>query len=97
MGSDKNNNVIECGGGPWYESNGPTPTYLREIMFNKYEDQCSDSLTEELLREILVKIIPDTRNDLGSWRGLSTFGTSGYVYQQIEKDIDNEILAKTNV
>ena len=97
MGTDKNNNVIDCGGGPWYESDGPTPTYIREIMFNKYEDQCSDSLTEELLREILVKIIPDTRNDFGSWRGLSTFGTSGYVYQQIEKDIDNEILAKTNV
>ena len=94
MDTDKNNNVIDCGGGPWYESDGPTP-HVKEIMFNKYEDQCSDSLTEELLREILVKIIPDTRNDFNSWRGLSTF-VQWICISGDREGYCKEILAKAN-
>ena len=58
--------------GPWYECQGPTAEQVRKDV-TKYISTNSLNQTS-LTNDILLKIIPDSRNDFGSWRGYGTFG-----------------------
>ncbi len=92
--SIKKNTKMTSNPGPWYEYDGPSPEYVRDTMFEKFKDKCQGSITEDVLKQIILEIVPDTRNDFGSWRGFSTFGGSGHVYQEVEKGINDAIVVE---
>lgn len=71
-------------GGPWYEETGPNAKYIREHTFNKFK--ISD-ITDEELNTILLKHIPDSKTDFGSWRGYAVFGLEEKIFNNIKKDI----------
>ncbi len=76
-----NPNLQGC---PWYEETGPDAKYIREHNFNKFK--ISD-ITKEELNNILLKHIPDTKKDFGSWRGYAVFGLEEKNFNNIKKDI----------
>lgn len=51
--------------GPWYEVTGPTAEEVRKMVINKLGAKYS---------KIVLEVVPDTRNDFGSWRGFYAFG-----------------------
>ena len=71
--------------GPWYECQGPTAEQVRKDV-TKYISTNSLNQTS-LTNNILLKIIPDSRNDFGSWRGYGTFG----VAKEIATEVMNEM------
>lgn len=78
------NNNQSLQGGPWYEESGPDAKYIREHTFNKFKN--SDISNEEL-NTILLKHIPDSKTDFGSWRGYAVFGLEEIIFNNIKKDI----------
>ena len=63
--------------GPWYECQGPSAAEVREDVLshiNIVNKKKSNSEKDKIIKDALMKIIPDSRNDFGSWRGYSTFG-----------------------
>lgn len=70
--------------GPWYEETGPNAKYVRENILKKIKNF---EITEKELYIILLKNIPDTKTDFGSWRGYATFGLEEKIFNQIKKDI----------
>ena len=81
--------------GPWYECVGPKADEVRKDVYKyitssnigrvKYQKE-----KDKIIQEALHKIIPDSRNDFGSWRGYATFG----VMQQVAGDVMKEIRLK---
>jgi len=68
--------------GPWYECSGPTAKKVRvHLKTNKLD--CA----EETMNIALLNIIPDERNDFGSWRGYATFE----IKKQLSLDVIEEI------
>ena len=70
--------------GPWYEETGPNAKYIRENVFNKFK---VPEITNNELNNILLKHIPDSKNDFGSWRGYAVFGLDEKIFNNIKKDI----------
>ena len=78
--------------GPWYECVGPTASEVREDVLkhiniiktgnDKYENE-----KDKIIQDALFEIIPDTRNDFGSWRGYSTFGIKTELAQEVIKKV----------
>ena len=78
---------------PSYQTQGPDAKYVRQDVYNrikalkdknkiyKYEKE-----KEQMIEKILLKHIPDSRNDFGSFRGYSTF-VRGKLYNKIIKDL----------
>ena len=73
---------MECE--PFYEVTGPDAKYIRQDVFAKFK---TDKITDEELEAILLKNIPDSKNDFGSWRGYATFGLDEALFNNITKDI----------
>ena len=76
--------------GPWYECQGPTAKQVREDVLkhiNIVNQNKSNPEKDEIIKNALLKIIPNSRNDFGSWRGYSTFG----VKTEIAKEVIEEI------
>jgi len=81
--------------GPWYECVGPTAEEVRKDVYKyisssnigrvKYQKE-----KDKIIQKALHEIIPDSRNDFGSWRGYSTFG----VMQQVAGEVMKEIRLK---
>ena len=81
--------------GPWYECAGPTAEAVRKDVYKyissynigriKYQKE-----KDKIIQEALHEIIPNSRNDFGSWRGYATFG----VMQQVAGEVMNEIRLK---
>lgn len=71
-------------GGPWYEETGPDAKYIREHNFDKFK---VPEITNNELNNILLKHIPDSKNDFGSWRGYAVFGLDEKIFNNIKKDI----------
>ena len=69
--------------GPWYEETGPDAKYVREIIFQKFK---TDEIEKKELEIILLKNIPDTKTDFGSWRGYATFGLEETIIKKIKED-----------
>ena len=70
--------------GPWYEETGPDASYIREYNFNKFK---VPEITNKELNDILLKHIPDSKTDFGSWRGYAVFGLEENIFNNIKKDI----------
>ena len=81
--------------GPWYECAGPTAEAVRKDVYKyissynigriKYQKE-----KDKIIQEALHEIIPNSRNDFGSWRGYATFG----VMQQVAGEVMKEIRLK---
>ena len=81
--------------GPWYECAGPTAEAVRKDVYKyisssnigriKYQKE-----KDKIIQEALHEIIPNSRNDFGSWRGYATFG----VMQQVAREVMKEIRLK---
>ena len=77
--------------GPWYECQGPTAEQVRKDV-SEYISKNSSNINYPLTNDILLKIIPDSRNDFGSWRGYGTFG----VAKEIATEVMNEMKKREN-
>ena len=89
--------------GPWYECQGPSADQVRKDVYKyitssnigrvKYQKE-----KDKIIQESLHKIIPDSRNDFGSWRGYATFGVmqevAGEVLSIIQKKYAMLVLQK---
>ena len=78
--------------GPWYEIEGPSANDVRKDIFKKikngqfFEVEIAE-ITDMRLEQILLRNIPDTKTDFGSWRGYATFGLDSNIVTKIESDI----------
>ena len=80
--------------GPWYECQGPSADQVRKDVYKyitssnigrvKYQKE-----KDKIIQESLHKIIPDSRNDFGSWRGYATFGVMHEVAGEVLSIIQN--------
>lgn len=78
--------------GPWYECAGPTAQevrkdvykYISSIVIGRVQYQKEK---DKIIQESLHNIIPDTRNDFGSWRGYATFGVMKELAELVIKDV----------
>lgn len=68
--------------GPWYECTGPTYTQVRSDV-EKIAEREIESLNKDVLKNASEKVISETRNDFGSWRGYGTFGVANKVYNEV--------------
>ena len=86
--------------GPWYERDGPTAADVRKDIFEKLkikeneaekesEEEGKDMIRNRTIEAILLRHIPDTMNDFGSWRGYQTFGLDSTIMTQIKTEIDS--------
>jgi hypothetical protein len=76
--------------GPWYECQGPNAKKVREDVLNHINivnKNKSNSEKDEIIKNALLKIIPDNRNDFGSWRGYATFGVKAEIAKEVIKEI----------
>ena len=84
--------MIDFVSGPWYEMSGPSAQIVRNDVL-KYLNLSKEGQIEykkekdEIIQNALLKIIPDTRTDFGSWRGYTTFGVVGDVSKEVVKEI----------
>ena len=78
--------------GPWYECQGPTAEQVREDVLkyinivNKGND-LYEKEKDKIIEDAMLKIIPDSRNDFGSWRGYATFGVKAEIAKEVIKEI----------
>jgi len=82
--------MTSYGSGPWYEETGPNAKYVREDIFKKLNRQYFESIcwNEDIIKRILLKHIPNSKKDFGSYRGYATFGLTNECWKQIITDID---------
>ena len=78
--------------GPWYECVGPTAKEVRRDVLNhinivKIGFDPDKKEKDKIINDALMKIIPDSRNDFGSWRGYATFGVMQEVAGEVMKEI----------
>ena len=81
--------------GPWYECQGPSFKDVRKDVLNhlniiKVGNIEFETEKEKIINDAIIKIIPDNRNDFGSWRGYQTFG----IVKKIAKEIIEEVKKK---
>ncbi len=80
-------------GGPWYECQGPSVADVRKDVLNylniiKVDDNIEfETEKAKIIKDAIVKIIPDNRNDFGSWRGYQTFGIIKEISQEIIEEV----------
>ena len=68
--------------GPWYECSGPTYTQVRSDV-EKIAQREIESLNIDVFKNASEKVIPESRNNFGSWRGYGTFGVANEVYNEV--------------
>lgn len=76
--------------GPWYECQGPSAKEVREDVLNHINivnKNKSNSEKDKIIKDALMKIIPDSRNDFGSYRGYSTFGVKAELAKEVIKEV----------
>ena len=78
--------------GPWYECQGPNAEQVREDVLkyinivNKGND-LYEKEKDKIITDSLMKIVPDSRNDFGSWRGYGTFGVKIEIANEVIKEV----------
>ena len=78
--------------GPWYECQGPTAKQVREdvlkhINIVKNGKDLYEKEKDKIITDSLMKIVPDSRNDFGSWRGYGTFGLKIEIANEVIKEV----------
>jgi hypothetical protein len=80
----------------WYEEYGPNAEYVRGHIFMKLDKKYSFSPNEKnAIETILLKHIPDSKTDFGSYRGYASFGLEKEIWDAIKADIDSRKSALT--
>ena len=78
--------------GPWYENQGPNAEQVREDVLkyinvvNKGND-LYEKEKDKIIKDVLIKVIPDSRNDFGSYRGYATFGVKVEIAKEVIKEV----------
>ena len=77
---------------PWYEFQGPNAEQVRKdvlscmniikLVKDEYEKE-----KDKIIQYALMKIIPDTRNDFGSYRGYATSGVKIEIANEVIKEV----------
>lgn len=65
--------------GPWYQCVGPCVGEVRKDVLNHINIvhvgvDLYKKEKDKIIQDVIMEVIPDSRNDFGSWRGYSTFG-----------------------
>ena len=89
----------------WYEETGPDAAYVRRDILNKFNTPSYGSnewrkysiISKETVGHILLKHIPDSKTDFGSYRGYATFGLEKNIWSDIYKDMDALIMATDTI
>ena len=80
--------------GPWYECSSPDVKYVRknvsEILneftdLEKYQKLGNEFL--QLKKNVIKEVIPDDRNDFGSYRGYAGFGIGRKLAEEIHQKL----------
>tara|TARA_B100000282_G_C31627195_1_gene442150 strand:+ start:422 stop:796 length:375 start_codon:yes stop_codon:yes gene_type:complete len=77
---------------PWYEMTGPSAEevrkdVLKELNIVKVGKIDFKEERDKIINDTIMEIIPDSRNDFGSWRGYSTFGIVKIIAKEIIKEV----------
>ena len=73
----------------WYEERCPSADYVRRHTFHLLNNDYSFDIHEkDAINSILLKHIPDSKTDFGSYKGYATFGLENDIMQAIRADID---------
>ena len=79
--------------GPWYEYEGPTVKYVRDdvkkYITNTLNYKINTPQKKSILDDAILKILPDDRNDFGSWRGYATFGVKTNIAVRVLLEYDH--------
>ena len=78
--------------GPWYESTGPNAEQVRKdvLIYINTIQVGKDTYQKEkndIIQKAIMKIIPDTRNDFGSYRGYATFNLKTELANEVIKEV----------
>ena len=73
---------------PWYEDTGPDAKWVREEVLKRMISSYP-TLPSSYIEKVMLKYIPDTKNNFGSWRGWATFGLEKSITNSIKSDLDN--------
>jgi hypothetical protein len=78
--------------GPWYESQGPNAEQVRKDVLsniNKFQvgKDTYQKEKNDIIQKAIMKIIPDTRNDFGSYRGYATFNLKTELANEVIKEV----------
>uniref|UniRef100_A0A6C0J8N6 Uncharacterized protein n=1 Tax=viral metagenome TaxID=1070528 RepID=A0A6C0J8N6_9ZZZZ len=78
--------------GPWYECQGPDAAEVRKDVLNQMNIIQSGSVEfeeekQKIIQDALMKIIPDTRNDFGSYRGYAIFDVKTEIATEVIKEV----------
>ena len=78
---------------PFYEIEGPCPSQVRQdvlkyITNNFYDEEKLTNHRNKIIRKVINQIIPDTRNDFGSYRGYSTFNVCKELSFEVIKEME---------
>ena len=78
--------------GPWYECQGPNAEEVRKDVLSfmniiKLGKDEYEKEKDKIIQDALMKIIPDTRNDFGSYRGYATFGVKTEISNEVIKEV----------
>jgi len=78
--------------GPWYECQGPNAEEVRKDVLSfmniiKLGKDEYEKEKDKIIHDALMKIIPDTRNDFGSYRGYATFGVKTEIANEVIKEV----------
>lgn len=77
---NSNVNIME---GPWYQVTGPDVPRVRNdvraLLKMKYDCKKLDDTIE--------RVVPESRNDFGSWQGYSVFGVAAKIAKEVETEL----------
>lgn len=78
--------------GPWYEYQGPTAEYVRKDVLSylniiKVGNVEFEEEKQKIIKDSILKIIPDSRNDFGSFRGYSSFNVKRELAAEVIKEV----------
>ena len=78
--------------GPWYECQGPDAAEVRKDVLScmniiKLGKDEYEKEKDKIIQDALMKIIPDTKNDFGYYRGYATFGVKTKIANKVIKEV----------
>ena len=81
---------LQTGGSPW-EDEGPNAEEVRRDVFKHLKTRMIDvewEKEQQTIQDAILKLIPDTRDDFGSFRGYATFN----VTEKLASEVLNEFM-----
>ncbi len=76
---------------PWYQAQGPNASEVRKDVFNyiikNHFNNNISNYQKIYINNLIIKIIPNTKNDFGSYRGYYTFN----IPKKLSSQVINEI------